>query len=353
MPAFMRKLAIISILQAFVIFSLPAQALSLLDPFNIPGTLDGGVVTAGKSIVYAAGERHKLDIYAPEKLDGPAPVIVFLYGGAWRQGTKEDYPFAGHAFASKGFVTVIPDYRLVPEVQYPDFLNDNALAIKWVEDNIKTFGGDPSRIYLVGHSAGAYNAVMLGMDSIYLRDAKVSVPLRGVVGISGPYAVYPFEFKELQEAFGNVDNPEMTQPINLPTNETVPLLLLHGDEDFVVSPDNTRRLAKKLAGDGVSVEMKLYEGLKHMEPVAALSNALRWKTPVLEDVVRFLKAHGAFLEEGEGPVDLLIADDKPNTKVDQPKTDAEKAATNQESVRPAQASTRGVEGIKPPALIQD
>lgn len=355
MSALLRMFALIGVLSAFLAPNVPAVALSLLDPFNIPATLDGGVVQAGKSIAYAPGERHTLDIYVPEKLEKSAPVIVFLYGGAWRQGTKDDYPFAGHAFAAKGFVTVIPDYRLVPEAQYPVFLGDNAAAIKWVEDNIKTFGGDPKRVFLVGHSAGAYNAVMLGMDSIYLRDAKVSIPLRGVVGISGPYAVYPFEFKELQEAFGNVDNPEMTQPINLPTNETVPLLLLHGDEDFIVSPENTKRLAQKLTADGIGVEMKLYEELKHMEPVAALSQALRWKTPVLDDIVTFLTAKGAFSPDSFGPVDLVATENEgPPNAPDEPASEdaAVVAADAQPLEKPARASTGSVEGIKPPALIQ-
>lgn len=321
----------------------PSFALSLLDPFNIPLTLDGGVM-AQNDIAYAQGERHALDIYAPEELDSSAPVIIFVYGGAWRQGTKADYKFAGHAFAAQGFVTVIPDYRLVPEVQYPAFLNDNAAALKWVEDNIADFGGDPNRVYLVGHSAGAYNAVMLGMDSIYLRDAQVNIPLRAVVGISGPYAVYPFEFKELQEAFGNVDNPEMTQPINLPTGETVPLLLLHGDEDFVVSPKNTERLGQKLSDDGIGVTTKLYEGLKHMEPVAALSQALRWKTPVLEDIVTFLTANGAFAPESFGPVELVV-DNSATHETKTEKAVGETALDSHENLE------ENADGPIPPALI--
>lgn len=353
MPAILRALYLIVLMPILLTLSTPSIALSLLDPFNIPGTLDGGVKEVGKGIAYAAGERHTLDVYVPEKMDGPAPVIVFLYGGAWRQGTKDDYPFVGHAFAAKGFVTVIPDYLLVPEAQYPVFLGDNAAAVKWVEDNINKFGGDAQRVYLVGHSAGAYNAVMLGMDSIYLRDAKVTIPLRAVVGISGPYAVYPFEFPELQEAFGNVDNPEMTQPINLPTDESVPLLLLHGDEDFIVSPENTKRLAQKLTESGRAVELKLYPGLKHMEPVAALSQALRWKTPVLEDIVTFFSEHGAFTPESFGPVNLVAAP-KDGQPAPTPEPGAEGAPEIAADANPAQApaSTGGVEGIKPPALIK-
>lgn len=289
---------------------LPTQALSLLDPFNVPGTMDGDVVEMGKDIAYGDGPRHKLDIYAP-KADAskdqnePAPVVVFFYGGAWKQGTKADYPFVGHALAARGFVTVVPDYRLVPETEYPGFLNDNAQAIKWVEDNIATFGGDPGRVFLAGHSAGAYNAVMLGMDRAYLRDAGVTIPIRAVLGISGPYSVYPFEFKELQEAFGHVDNPQLTQPINMPTDEIVPMFLGTGSSDLIVSPENTRLFAQKLIDSGRGVVEKTYDGLGHMEPIMALSSVWRWRSSVLDDMVAFLEDQGAFDPDSFGPVDLV------------------------------------------------
>lgn len=296
----------------------PAAALSLMDPFNIPGTLDGGVIKAGSDIPYADGDRQKLDVYVPETpVAGGAPVIIFLYGGAWKQGTKADYPFVGHAFAARGFVTVIPDYRLVPEVQYPEFLFDNAAAVKWVEDNIADYGGDRSRVFLAGHSAGAYNAVMLGMDRAYLRDFGVTIPIRGVVGLSGPYAVYPFEFKELEAAFGGVDNPQMTQPINLPPVESVPMFLGHGRLDFIVSMDNTVRMQEKLLHAKRGVTAKIYDGLAHMEPVMALSSVWRWRSPVLADIMEFLKEQGAFNPEAFAPLDLVgVRDGTKQTAVD-------------------------------------
>lgn len=291
------------LLVAFFVVT-PASALSLLDPFNLPGTLEAGVVKLGDDVAYGAGERFKLDVYAPQNPEGDAPVVVFLYGGAWKQGSKADYPFIGHAFAARGFVTVVPDYRLVPEVQYPAFLDDNATAIKWVEDNIARYGGDKNRVFLAGHSAGAYNAVMLGMDRAYLRDAGVTIPIRAVVGLSGPYAVYPFEFKELQDAFGNVDNPQLTQPINLPTDETVPLFLATGDVDLIVSAQNTLLMQEKLLTDNRAVEARVYESLGHMELVMALSNVWRWRTPLLDDIVSFLEAQGAFNNDAFAPIDL-------------------------------------------------
>lgn len=304
-PGVLNLRVAILVIFGLLITASAAPALSILDPFNIPGTLDGGVAELGKDIAYADGPRHTLDVYAPQNPAGPAPVVVFIYGGAWKFGSKNDYPFVGHALAAKGFVTVIPDYRLVPDVQYPGFLQDNAAAIKWVEDNIGRYGGDPKRVFLVGHSAGAYDAVVLGMDSSFLREAGATIPIRGVVGISGPYAVYPFEFSELQAAFGNTDNPQLTQPINMPTDEAVPLLLLQGSTDLIVNPDNTARMKQKFSHDKRSLSAKIYEGLGHMEPIIALSQIWRWRSPVLDDIVAFLDANGAFDLASLGPVDLL------------------------------------------------
>lgn len=322
----MIKFVVRVILMAVLLLgAIPAQALSLMDPFNLPGTLDAGVTLAGSNISYASGPRHKLDVYVPDQIESTAPVLVFLYGGAWRQGTKADYPFVGHAFAAQGFVTVIPDYRLVPDVAYPEFLNDNAKAVKWVEDNIHLFGGDKERIFIAGHSAGAYNAVMLGMDRTYLNEAGVTEPIRGVVGLSGPFAVYPFEFAELQEAFGHVDNPQLTQPINMPTANTVPLFLGHGSGDLIVSVENTTAMEKKFLAENHGITAKIYDGVGHMEAVWALAGIYRWRGSVLDDVINFLNQLGAFDPEGFGPIDL-VPEPEPGTLPEPPVTAATVAA---------------------------
>ena len=156
--------------------ALPAAAqVTIFSPFNVAQAMDPGVRKEA-DIAYADGARKKLDVYIPEKLDGPAPVVMFIYGGAWRAGDKFEYEFAGRALAASGFVVVIPDYRLYPEVKYPDFLEDNAEAMKWIETNIANYGGDTKRFFLAGHSAGAYNAVMLGLDSSFRRGIPSQSP---------------------------------------------------------------------------------------------------------------------------------------------------------------------------------
>jgi len=272
----------------------PAAAISLMDPFNLPAAMDGGTAKVGDGLPYADGPRHRLDIYAPEQRGAPAPVVFFIYGGGWNRGERSDYQFVGRALASRGFVTVIADYRLVPEVTYPGFLEDSANALRWVQDNIANYGGDPNRLFLAGHSAGAYNAVMLALDPSFRQEYGVTMPILAVAALSGPYDFYPFEYDEVRNAFGQAPNPEGTQPINLITAEAPPMYLATGTSDPIVRMQNTERFAGRLRAQGVWVTTQYYDGFGHMEPVIALGALWRWRMPVLDDMVGFFQRFGAF-----------------------------------------------------------
>jgi acetyl esterase/lipase len=279
---------------ALAVPTLPVVAqVTIFSPFNLPGTVDENI-RKQPNVAYADGTRKKLDIYAPKDQQGLAPVVMFIYGGGWHAGDKFEYEFVGRALASSGFVAVIPDYRIFPEVSYPDFLEDNAQAVKWIEDNIETYGGDKRRFFLAGHSAGAYNSVMLAVDGAFLREHGVTMPVRGVAGISGPYNFYPFEYGMVTDVFGKAPNPEGTQPIKLITAETPPMLLVSGTSDPIVRVENTRAMAKELKAKGVWVTEKYYDGVGHMEPVIAMGSLWRWRLPVLADVVEFFGRFGAF-----------------------------------------------------------
>ena len=277
-----------------VLCAVPTQAqVTIFSPFNIADAMDKDVRKLA-DIPYADGKRMKLDVYQPAELSGPAPVVMFIYGGAWRAGDKFEYEFAGRAFAAAGYVTVIADYRLYPEVKYPGFLEDNARAVRWIEDNIAEFGGDTSRFFLVGHSAGAYNAMMLALDRSFVREFGATMPVLAVAGISGPYNFYPFEYGEVRETFGAAANPEGTQPINLVTADTPPILLLSGTSDPIVRVQNSTALAEKLRAQGIWVTEKYYEGSGHLEPVIALGAMMRSRVPVLKDITEFFQTFGAF-----------------------------------------------------------
>jgi acetyl esterase/lipase len=285
---------LIAVLALLVCFAAPATAqVDIMAPFNTGSAMDDATVL-GQGVPFADGERMKLDIYGPKNLTGPAPVVMFIYGGSWKQGQRSDYQFVGRALAANGFIAVVPDYRLWPEVTYPSFLEDNAAAVRWIQDNIGTYGGDTSRFFIAGHSAGAYNAVMLGLEKSFLNDYGVTMPVKAIAAVSGPYDFYPFEYDEVRNSFGKTDNPEGTQPINLVAADEPPMLLLSGNQDPIVRMQNTAHLAQKLKAKGNWVTVKYYENIGHMEPVFAIGAMWRWRAPVLADMVSFFTQFGAF-----------------------------------------------------------
>ena len=309
-PAALARFALVLLLGLGAAVPAAAQV-TIFSPFNIADAMDKGTVKIA-DIAYADGVRKKLDVYQPETLDGPAPVVMFIYGGSWRAGDKFEYEFVGRALAAAGFVTVIADYRLWPEVAYPDFLADNAEAMRWVEANIAAYGGDTTRFFLAGHSAGAYNAVMLGLDRSFIRDFGVTMPIRAIVGISGPYNFYPFEYDQVRETFGGAPNPEGTQPVNLVTAEAPPVLLASGTSDPIVRVENSHVLAERLRGMGIWVTEKYYDGFGHLEPVVAIGAMMRFRMPVLQDMVDFFQTFGAFPSGTPRPV---FTPDPPETEM--------------------------------------
>lgn len=233
-----------------------------------------------------------LDIWAPEiPADGPRPAVIFWYGGGWAKGDRASYAFAGRALAKAGFLVVIPDYRKVPQVRFPAFLDDGAEAVAWVEDNIARYQGDPDRVAVMGHSAGAYQAVMLALDAKRLAAAGVSPGfIKAGVGLSGPYDFHPFTSDRAIAAFSEWPRPEDTQPIAFARADAPALLLVTSDGDETVRPKNANNLGAKLRALGARVEVKNYGPLDHEEVVMALSVPFRAKGPVLADSLAFLKA---------------------------------------------------------------
>lgn len=267
--------------------ALLAACASPVGAFNALAPRDDGARRAARGLAYGEGARRKLDVYAPEA-PGPHPVIVFIYGGSWNTGRRQEYAFAGAAFASRGFVTVVPDYRVVPEVRFPGFVEDCAAALRWVADHVGEYGGDASRIVLVGHSAGAYNAMMLALDARYLSDAGVDAArVRGAVGLAGPYDFAPFDVPVTREAFGQAPDPALTQPVHFARADAPPLLLLWGEADTTVGPRNLRSLDAAMRAAGGRVEAKTYAGVNHAEIMLAVSRPFRGSAPTLEDVTAF------------------------------------------------------------------
>lgn len=247
-----------------------------------------------RGAAYGAGPRQMLDVYAPRGARGQAPVAVFFYGGSWDSGRRQDYNWVGRALASRGFVAVVADYRLYPEVKYPGFLEDGAQAVRWSVENAARYGGDADRIVLIGHSAGAYNAVMLGLDRRYLAAEGVDpTRVKAIAGLSGPYDFLPIRSAITERIFGGASDLPSTQPLAFVGPHSPPAFLATGDADDMVWPKNTIALAKKLRDAGVPVEERHYAGVDHIRMVLALSRPLRGRAPVLEEMTDFLRRHAA------------------------------------------------------------
>jgi acetyl esterase/lipase len=247
-----------------------------------------------------------LDVYVPDRVDGQAPVVVFFYGGSWDSGTKSEYRFVGGALAARGFVTIIPDYRLYPEVRFPAFLDDCAAAFAWACAHAGDYGGG-ERMFLMGHSAGAYNAAMLALDPSYLARAGASRPLAGTVGIAGPYDFLPVGTDELRAIFGQPPTPPVTQPINHVSGHNAPMLLLAGSSDTTVLPRNTRRLAAKIRAAGGPVQSRIYPGIDHREIIGAMGTPFRFIAPTFRDSTDFIAATAGTAAASAGAASTVTA----------------------------------------------
>jgi acetyl esterase/lipase len=246
-------------------------------------------VVERKGLAYAAGERHGIDVYAPEGAQG-APVIVFFYGGSWESGDRDMYRFLGTSLASAGVVCMVPDYRVWPEVRFPGFMQDAAQALAWVRRHAMAHGGSPARVVLMGHSAGAHIATLLALDGSYLAKEGLhpAQAIRGVVGLAGPYDFLPLQSRTLQAIFGPEAAWPASQPVTHAAPGAPPMMLATGDADSVVLPRNTESLAARLRAGRNVVETVTYAGIGHSEIIGAFARGLRFLAPVRQDVLRFV-----------------------------------------------------------------
>lgn len=295
MSIWIKLLAVLGVVAAVLglvyTFASPPGLLNFINS-HTPG--DANAEQVADSVAYGTDPTQKLNVWAPKdrKPGETLPVLIFYYGGGWVSGSRGEYGFAGRAYAAKGFVVVVPDYRLVPNVRFPVFVQDSALAVKWARDHVAEFGGDPKRITLGGHSAGAYNAGMLALDGHWLRDIGVDPKIvRAAALLAGPYDFYPFIKRRSIDAMSRWPHPQETQPINFAAKDSPPLWLGHGTADDEVRPYNSERLAAKLHGLGAPVTLKLYPGKSHNDLIMGISKPLRYRATTLQDSVDFLLEH--------------------------------------------------------------
>lgn len=279
------KRLILGLLAALVVGTM-VLTIDPLASFNALMPKDRASVRVAEGLAYGPGPRRKLDVYAPRAAaTARRPVILFFYGGSWNSGRRQSYAFAARALAAQGFVVIVPDYRLVPEAPYPEFLRDCAAAVRWARRHSGEHGGDGERIVLAGHSAGAYNAAMLALDPGLLGPDRLAI--RGFAGLAGPFDFLPLDDDSTIAAFGAWPRPAETQPIRYAAANAPPALLLHGADDVRVKPRNSRKLAGLLQAAGSRVRLKLYPRLGHIGILTALARPLRRQAPVLADIAAF------------------------------------------------------------------
>lgn len=249
--------------------------------------------TVQADLHYGQEPRHRLDLYVPDTPDKTLPVVVFLYGGNWQSGSKEDYLFVGEAFASRGFVTAIPDYRLYPDVRFPAFIEDAAAALTWLRKQSGAPNTREKPVYLVGHSAGAYIASMLSLDNQWLARAGDTTcdAVAATVGLAGPYDFLPLKSDTLKRIFGPVDERARTQPINHVNGAAPPMLLVTGQDDTTVMPRNSVNLAARIRENGGTAKAFYYEDIGHVGLVASLAKPFQGTAPTLDDIDLFLRSH--------------------------------------------------------------
>lgn len=263
-----------------------AAACSPLGALNALGPRDRGAGRAAKGLPYGDDPRQTMDVYAPAGATD-RPVLVFFYGGGWDSGSKDLYGWAAQALAARGFVVFLPDYRVVPQVRFPRFIEDAAAATARAGDLAAAYGGDARRLGVLGHSAGAHLAMMIALDRRYMAAVDQPALIRAAAGLAGPYDFLPFDVAASRNAFGRAPDPTLTQPVTFARADAPPLWLAHGTADTVVHAEDTTILNDRMRAVGGRSEAKLYPGLDHADLIATFSPLFRKKAPVLDDLVAF------------------------------------------------------------------
>lgn len=270
---------------ALAVATLPAARFFIV---NLPSLWFDGRIVADVLFDRASGQRLDLYIPADASPDAPAPAILFFHGGSWREGAKSQYRFLGATLAERGYLVAIADYRKFPEARFPEFMADAAAAVVWTAREIVSYGGDPDRLFLMGHSAGGHIAVLLASDARYLVEAGGEPEMiRGVAGLAGPYDFTP-EAPDIVEIFGPPERYPQMQTSRFVDGDEPPLLMMYGLADDVVGPQNLERMAAALdAVDGCYQAVR-YPGVDHIAIIAAFT-WLYDSRPMLDDMLGFFE----------------------------------------------------------------
>lgn len=261
---------------------------------NTVGTLNFISTTSGLNVTrdlhYGPDVRNVLDVYTPPRPVN-APVLLFIHGGSWQNGDKSEYKFVGESFARAGYVVAVMSYRLAPLHPYPAYIQDAAQALRWLRDHAAGYGGNPDQLYVMGHSAGAFNAVEVVDNARWLREAGVPIgAVRAVVGVAGPY---DYDYRPLPSAaaFPVGSDPADVMPSRHVRADAPPHLLLVAGNDQVVAPANALKMEAALRAAGVPVVREVLPGLNHYTIVGSLARSLTFLGKTRQEALDFMAAH--------------------------------------------------------------
>lgn len=255
-------------------------------PSSVPPASGGAGVQTG--VVYDSSHQLSLDVYQPQGVQD-APLVVFFYGDRWQHGTRAEYAYVGQALAARGFVAMVAEYRMYPPATWKEFLGDSAGAVVWARKHAAEYGADPDKLFVMGYSAGAYNAVMLGLDPQWLKAAGGSrSQLAGVIGISGPYDFVPITAPDLRTIFWPPSGFAKTQPVYWADGHNPPMLLIASRANKVANPADTEKLYNRIKQAGGPVTKLFYQGLSNSDTVRVLAIGRQDRADEMKNIAAFI-----------------------------------------------------------------
>ena len=269
--------------------------------FNTINAAVSAKVKIQKDISYgdqAKGTRNFLDVYYPEINEQPKDVLVFIHGGSWNSGKKDTYWWLGRNFASKNVVEVNINYSLAPDYQYRQMATDAAEAIKWVKNNISKYGGNPNRIFVMGHSAGGHLTALINSDPEFFLEQGIVNPIRGVILNDGfgldmheylLQAVKNEQTASFLKTFSNdPENWKTGSPSTYFNNIKNPYLILVGERTYPAIQSQSKRLFEMLSAKSEQVTFKQIAKKKH---IGMISQMLFGRNELYSVILAFMSAH--------------------------------------------------------------
>jgi acetyl esterase/lipase len=262
-----------------------------LETFNFLVPKDQGSKLLKSDVTYGPDARNTMDVYVPTEGQGPWPVIVFVHGGSWSSGNKTPYEFVGRGLAAQNYLTLVINYRLHPQDQFPAFVEDTALAIDWATRHAGEYGGDPKHVFAMGHSAGGYNVALALLDKRYLAKLGTNVSaIKAAAILAAPLDFLPLDSPITIDVFGKVPNLTETQPISFVRKDVPPFLFLHGEDDTTCLPKNSINMDKALRAAAGSSTLKVYSGMSHISILGDLAKPTRGRSTTFADVIAFFRS---------------------------------------------------------------